>query len=225
MAAEVNMQGKVLAPSVLSADFANLDRDIQAAGKAGAQWVHCDVMDGRFVPNISFGIPVLKAIRSVTDCPLDVHLMIEEPERYLEAFKAAGADIISVHGEAVRHLDRTVEHIKELGLKCAVALNPATPVLTLKHILPKLNMVLIMSVNPGFGGQKFIPYTLDKIKELSDIRKKQGLSFLIEVDGGVTLENADQLLSAGADILVAGSAVFGGDISNNVKAFLNKMNG
>lgn len=223
--AEVIMQGPILAPSVLSADFARLSEAVEGVSAAGANWLHCDVMDGMFVPNISFGIPVLASLRHITDIPLDVHLMIEDPDRYLADFQRAGADIISVHAEACRHLDRTVQHIKELGMKCAAALNPATPVSELDYILPELDMVLLMSVNPGFGGQRFIPYTLDKLKTLADIRRERGLSFLIEIDGGVTQDNARVLMDAGADILVAGSAVFGGEPKENVKAFLNIMRG
>lgn len=213
----------ILAPSILSADFACLGEEIKAVVDAGAQWIHYDVMDGMFVPNISVGIPVLKSIRGITDCTLDVHLMIEEPDRYVEDFATAGADVITVHAEACRHLDRTIQHIKDLGVKCGVALNPATAITALDYVLPKLDMVLLMSVNPGFGGQKFIPYTIDKLQTLAGIRKVQTLDFDIEIDGGVTTDNAKRLLDEGADILVAGSAVFGGDKNLNVRQFLEIM--
>lgn len=211
----------VLAPSILSADFANLGRDVEQITKAGASYVHIDVMDGQFVPNISFGMPIMKAIRPLTDQTFDVHLMIEEPGRYIKEFKEAGADLICVHQEACTHLNRTIAQIKELGLKVAVALNPATPICTLEHVIEELDMVLIMSVNPGFGGQKFIPNTLQKVKMLREMADQKGLKQLdIQVDGGVTLENAKSILEAGANILVAGSAVFKGDAKENVEKFL-----
>ena len=210
-----------LAPSILSADFANLGRDVEQITKAGASYVHIDVMDGQFVPNISFGMPIMKAIRPLTDQTFDVHLMIEEPGRYIKEFKEAGADLICVHQEACTHLNRTIAQIKELGLKAAVALNPATPICTLEHVIEELDMVLIMSVNPGFGGQKFIPNTLQKVKMLREMADQKGLKQLdIQVDGGVTLENAKSILEAGANILVAGSAVFKGDAKENVEKFL-----
>ena len=211
----------VLAPSILSADFANLGRDVEQITKAGASYVLIDVMDGQFVPNISFGMPIMKAIRPLTDQTFDVHLMIEEPGRYIKEFKEAGADLICVHQEACTHLNRTIAQIKELGLKAAVALNPATPICTLEHVIEELDMVLIMSVNPGFGGQKFIPNTLQKVKMLREMADQKGLKQLdIQVDGGVTLENAKSILEAGANILVAGSAVFKGDAKENVEKFL-----
>ncbi len=209
-----------LAPSVLGADFSRLGEEIQAVDRAGAQYIHLDVMDGTFVPSISFGMPVIERLRSVTDRVFDVHMMVEEPGRYVEDMKKAGADLICVHQEACRHLDRTVNQIKELGLKAAVALNPATPVSTLSCILDQLDMALIMSVNPGFGGQKFIPYTLEKIRELRRMSSERGLNLDIQVDGGVGLGNVRQVIEAGANVIVAGSAVFKGDAAANTKAFL-----
>ena len=212
-----------LAPSILSADFGNLAADIKAIEKAGAQYVHIDVMDGMFVPSISFGMPVIKKIRPVTDMVFDVHLMIEEPDRYVEEFAKCGADIITVHQEACKHLDRTVEHIKALNVKAAVALNPATNLSTIEDILPSLDMVLLMSVNPGFGGQSYIPYVTDKIKRLRKMISDRNLNIDIEVDGGVCLDNIDMILSAGANVLVAGSAVFKGDAEGNARKLLEHM--
>ena len=210
-----------LSPSILAADFANLGRDIRIADEAGAQYIHFDVMDGAFVNNISFGIPVLKSVRKITDCVLDVHLMIERPERYVHEFAEAGADIITVHAEATDHLDAVIEMIKREKVMAGVALNPSTPLSEIEYILPKVDMVLIMSVNPGFGGQAFIPYCLDKISDLSRLLDKKGLKTDIEVDGGVTLQNVSEIVEAGANIIVAGSAVFNGDIAKNVSEFLN----
>ena len=209
-----------LSPSILSADFSKLGEQINLLDEAGAQYVHIDVMDGMFVPSISFGLPVIKSIRSCTDRIFDVHLMIEEPARYINEFAEAGADIITVHAEACKHLDRTVEMIKEKELIAGVALNPSTPLSAIEYVLPKVDMVLIMTVNPGFGGQQFIPYTLQKIKDLKDMLKKTGNKADIEVDGGIKTDNVRQVLEAGANIIVAGSAVFGGDIGKNVNDFL-----
>lgn len=210
-----------LAPSILSADFARLGNDIEAVDRAGAHYIHIDVMDGNFVPNISFGFPIIKAIRKYTDKPFDVHLMIDEPVRYLNEFKDAGADIITVHAEACTHLHRTVQAIRGLGLKAGVVLNPATPLCVLDYVLDDIDMVLLMSVNPGFGGQKYIPAITDKIRDLKKIIERRNLSVDIEVDGGVTVDNAEMMLDAGANVLVAGSAVFNGEIASNVQSFLD----
>ena len=212
-----------VSPSILAADFANLEREIGTIKQAGAEYVHIDVMDGLFVPNISIGLPVLSCIRKVTDLTLDVHLMIEEPGRYIDDLAEVGADLITVHAEACKHLDRTIEAIKEKGLLAGVALNPATPLSAIEWILPKVDMVLIMSVNPGFGGQKLIPYTVEKVRALKKMIDEKGLKTDIEVDGGVNLENVTEVMDAGANIIVAGSAVFKGDIAENVERFLDVL--
>ena len=199
-----------LAPSILSADFSELARQVSLIEKGGADLIHVDVMDGHFVLNISFGAGVMKSIKK-SNLNFDVHLMIENPDDYIEDFVTEKTEYITVHQEACRHLHRTVHHIKSLGIKAGVSLNPATPVENIKDMLPDLDMVLIMSVNPGFGGQKFIEFSIDKIKRLAALRKETNGSFMIEVDGGVNLDNAMSLVNAGADILVAGSAVFGAD--------------
>ena len=206
---------KMLAPSLLSADFLNLGKDIEMVNRSEADWFHCDVMDGRFVPNISFGIPVVKAISQLAKKPLDVHLMIVEPEKYFEAFVKAGADIITFHYEASTHIHRAVQQLKALGVKAGVVLNPHTPVSVLEDIIGDLDLVLLMSVNPGFGGQQFIERTFEKIRRLIAMIEAQGLSTLIEVDGGVNTQNAKALYEAGADILVAGNAVFKSDVPEN----------
>lgn len=197
-----------LAPSILSADFANLERDIKMVEQAGAEFLHIDVMDGHFVPNITLGVPVVKSLRSVTNMVFDVHLMISNPESYIDAFAEAGADIITVHAEAATHLHRLIQMIKKAGCKAAVALNPATPLSVLDYVLEDLDMVLIMSVNPGFGGQKFIGSALEKIRELRRLADIKNPSLDIEVDGGIGLDNISEVVSCGANILVAGSAVF-----------------
>ncbi|SFG56799.1 ribulose-phosphate 3-epimerase [Oribacterium sp. WCC10] len=210
-----------LSPSILSADFGNLRNSIMAAEEAGAEYIHFDMMDGTFVPNISFGAPIVKAVRKDLKAFFDVHMMVQEPIRYIDDVAAAGADGITVHQEACLHLDRTIAKIKETGLKAGVALNPATPVETLSCILPMVDLVLIMTVNPGFGGQKFIPYTLDKVRDLRRIATERGLDLTIGVDGGVTLANIKEIETAGANFFIAGSAVFNpvDKIAENVKAF------
>ena len=202
---------RLIAPSLLSADFLNLGKDIEMVNRSEADWFHCDIMDGRFVPNISFGIPVVKAISQMAEKPLDVHLMIVEPEKYFEAFVKAGADIITFHYEASTHIHRSVQQLKALGVKAGVVLNPHTPVSVLEDILGDLDLVLLMSVNPGFSGQKFIERTYEKIRKLRKMINEQGLSTMIEVDGGVNTENAASLFETGADVLVAGNAVFKSD--------------
>lgn len=211
-----------LAPSILSADFSRLGEHVSLIEEGGADLIHVDVMDGHFVPNISFGAGVMKSLNNRTGLNYDVHLMIENPDKYIEDFVTDKTEYITVHQEACVHLHRTIQLIKSFGKKAGVSINPATPVSLLEDILADVDMVLVMSVNPGFGGQKFIPRALDKIKALDQLRKDNGYAFLIEVDGGVTLDNAVEIAEAGADILVAGSAVFGaGDIVKRTTEFKN----
>ena len=198
----------IIAPSLLSADFLNLAKDCAMLNESEADWFHLDVMDGRFVPNISFGFPIIEKVRKATTKICDVHLMILEPGNYAEAFKKAGADVLTVHYEACPHLHRNLQQIKSLGMRTGVALNPHTPVSLLSDVLPDIDLVCLMSVNPGFGGQQFIPHTITKIRALKQMILERGLHTLIEIDGGVTLDNAHSILHAGADVLVAGNTVF-----------------
>jgi ribulose-phosphate 3-epimerase len=198
----------IVAPSLLSANFLRLEEDCNMLNESQADWFHLDVMDGRFVPNISFGLPIIEQVRKATNKVCDVHLMILEPEKYAEAFKNAGADFLTVHIEACTHLHRNIQQIKGLGMKAGVALNPHTPVSSLSEVLHDIDLVLIMSVNPGFGGQKFIPNTLNKIRQLRQMIDEKGLNVHIEIDGGITVENASSIVEAGADVLVAGNTVF-----------------
>ena len=207
-----------LAPSILAADFTKLGEQISIIEKSGVEMLHIDVMDGMFVPSISFGMPVVESIRKSSKLLFDVHLMIEEPDRYVETFVKLGADSITVHAEACTHLHRTIHHIKELGLKCSVALNPSTPLSVLDYVLQDLDMVLIMTVNPGFGGQAFIPEMYEKIRQLKNRITEKELKTDIQVDGGVCFENVQEILDAGANVLVAGSSVFKGNIEENIAA-------
>ena len=199
---------RIISPSMLSADFGNLERDTKMIDRSAAQWVHIDVMDGVFVPNISFGFPVMKPIRKATTKPLDVHLMIVEPEKYVRRFVEAGADYVTFHIEATQQVNKCIDEIHSAGAKAGVSIKPATPVESLRELLPKIELVLVMSVEPGFGGQSFIPTSLDKVRELKALREELGLNFLIEIDGGVSAKNAKDVFDAGCDAVVAGNAVF-----------------
>lgn len=214
----------ILAPSILAADITKLGDEVKTIDQLGAEYVHIDVMDGIFVPSISYGIPIVKGVREITTKVLDVHLMIEEPIRYVEDFVKAGADIITVHVEACKHLHRTVSRIKELGVKVGVSLNPATSLSSLDYILEDVDMVLIMSVNPGFGGQSFIPSSMNKIKELRNRILEKGLSIDIEVDGGIGKDNVGEILVAGANVIVVGTSIFSGDIKSNMSQFRGELN-
>ncbi len=213
----------ILAPSILAADFSRLGEEVSLVENSGITMLHIDVMDGWFVPSISFGFPIIESLRNKSRLIFDVHLMIEEPDRYVERFADSGADIITVHAEACVHLQRTVDQIKKLGKKCCVALNPATPLHVLDYVLEDLDMILIMTVNPGFGGQDFIPAMLKKISSLREWIRKEGLAVDIEVDGGVRASNAQEIMQAGANVLVAGSSVFHGDIVSNIRSFQEIM--
>ncbi|MDC3416438.1 ribulose-phosphate 3-epimerase [Aquibacillus salsiterrae] len=212
-----------ISPSILSADFANLKEEILDVERGGADYIHVDVMDGQFVPNITMGPLVVKAIRPVTKLPLDVHLMIKNPDKFIHEFVEVGADILTVHAEASPHLDRTIQTIKDAGIKAGVVINPATPVALIQHVLPNVDLVLLMTVNPGFGGQSFIHYVLNKVEEVDKLRKEQGLRFEIEVDGGVNADTAKLCKDAGVDVLVAGSAIF--NQRDRAKAIASIRNG
>lgn len=216
---------KFLAPSILSADFRILEQQIKIVENSGAGFIHCDIMDGKFVPNLTFGSIVVDAVSKVTELPVDVHMMVKDPDSLIPDFIKAGADYITVHQEEVVHLDRTLNRIKELGAKAGVAINPATPVETLSEVLELADLILVMSVNPGFGGQKFIPNALKKIKKLAELKQENGYNFLIEVDGGVTLENIGDISAAGCEVFVAGSSVYGSkNIPETVNNFLKILN-
>ncbi len=204
----MNRRKHIVAPSLLAADFANLERDVAMINESQAQWLHLDVMDGRFVPNISFGFPIISAVKKTCKKVMDVHLMIDDPDQYVQRFRDAGADVITVHYEACRHLHRTIQLIQNTGAKAGVALNPHTPVELLADVLENVDLVLIMSVNPGYGGQKFIYQAIPKIQRLKAMMEERNLNPIIEIDGGVGLQNAERILQAGADVLVAGSSVF-----------------
>ena len=214
----------ILSPSLLSIDFNHIERNAKTLDEAGVKWFHLDVMDGSFVRNITFGPPVIKCIRKVTDSFFDVHLMIDDPIRYVDAFADAGADMLTVHYEACKNLQDTVDAVKAAGMKVGIALNPETPVLWLDYYINQVDMILIMSVNPGFGGQKFMPIALQKLRELKALADEKNPNLLIQVDGGITIDNVQDVLDAGANVVVAGSAIFKGDKKANIEAFLKKLN-
>jgi len=214
------MNNRLISPSILSADFGNLQKEIEMLNNSSADWIHLDIMDGVFVPNISFGLPVVKAVSKLSTKPLDVHLMIVNPENYVEKFCKAGAWMLTVQLEACLHLHGIIQQIKSLGMKAGVSLNPHTPVSMVENIITDIDLLLIMSVNPGFGGQKFIPKSLDKIKQAKELITKTGSNALIEVDGGIYVENAGEIYAAGADILVSGNAIFSAD---NPKDYIEKL--
>ena len=213
----------ILSPSILSADFANLGRDILEAANGGAKYLHVDVMDGKFVPSISFGMPVIKSIRSVSDIVFDVHLMIEEPIRYIKEFVESGADIITIHLEACEDVQATIDKIHEMGVKAGLSIKPGTPVESLLPYLDKVEMILMMSVEPGFGGQKYIEASTERIRQVKTMLTERGLTADLEVDGGINVDNVDVVLEAGVNVVVAGSAIFGGDIEGKTKAFMEKL--
>lgn len=218
------MMNNCLSPSILTADLGHLADEVRTVDEAGAQYIHVDIMDGAFVPSMSFGPPLIKFVREATDKVIDVHMMTTEPYRFIPQCAAAGADIITVHAEACKHLDRTIQTIRENHVMVGVAINPATPLTQLEYILPEVDMVLIMTVNPGYGGQKLIPYTLDKVRDLRQMMNQRGLDIDIEVDGGIHLDNLEDALDSGANIIVAGSAIFNrGDTAENVHKFLDVM--
>jgi ribulose-phosphate 3-epimerase len=214
------MGSPIVAPSILAADFANLEREVKMINDSQADWIHIDIMDGEFVPNISFGIPVTEAVKRHAKKPMDVHLMIVQPERYVEAFRKAGAEIISVHIEACNHLHRNIQQIKALGCKAGVAVNPHTSISALENTIADIDLICLMSVNPGFGAQKFIEHTYQKVRELKELIRKTGSKALIEIDGGVNLTNAKPLMEAGADVLVAGNFVFS---ANDPKSVISQL--
>lgn len=213
----------ILSPSILSADFANLGRDILEAAKGGAKYLHVDVMDGKFVPSISFGMPVIKSIRSVSDIVFDVHLMIEEPIRYIKEFVESGADIITIHLEACEDVQATIDKIHEMGVKAGLSIKPGTPVESLLPYLDKVEMILMMSVEPGFGGQKYIEASTERIRQVRAMLDERNLSTDLEVDGGINVDNVSVVLDAGVNVVVAGSAIFGGNIEEKTKAFMEKL--
>ena len=214
----------ILSPSLLSIDFNNIEKDAKIISEAGAPWYHLDVMDGMFVPSISFGPPVIEAIRKISDAFFDVHLMIMEPSRYIDAFKKAGADLLTIHYEACENFEKSINDVKNAELKCGIAINPDTPVSAIEKYIKDVDMVLVMSVVPGFGGQKFMPVAIDKIKQVKAMAKEVNPKLLIQVDGGITLENVREVVDAGASVIVAGSAVFKGDKASNVKQFMEIIN-